>query len=135
MALSNAERQRRYREKLKEAARVPKTGGAAVSLPTAFARWLASAAAAEGEDDSVEDAVAGVMHEIIHAVTMSKSIDLLLDVPPDDPEMQPILAVFGGLEYIRAVEEWHKASFAWERSRKRDKGAAPEPPPLPEAVT
>lgn len=50
-----------------------------------------------------------------------------LGSPPPD-ELHPL---FGGGEYIQAVEKWGRERAQWARSRKQDKGSPPKPPSIP----
>src|SRR5690348_12238031 len=123
MALSNAERQRRWRDRLKAAAAPQPAGpGPGVAFPDTLARCFRNG----GYDDtrSAEQLVADTTQEIISVIRGNVG-------SINDLDLRPIVVALGGSEYLHAVEEWHKADLTWRRSRKRDKGPAPEAPPIP----
>jgi hypothetical protein len=49
--------------------------------------------------------------------------------PP--PALRPLLDVLGGPEYVRACLQWKHTTVEWSRSRKHDKGPAPQAPAVP----
>jgi hypothetical protein len=124
MALSNAERQKRYRERAAAALRngpaatpSPAVGRGVQTIPAALARFYA--AVFESED------IPYIPGDVAGAV--AKMWELLEIFTLDHPDVAPIIDALGGREYLEAALAWrHKP-----KSRKRDKGPAPVPPNLP----
>lgn len=120
MALSNAERQKRHRERQKARLR----NGAMKSLPQALAEvyseWIRGDMMDMDGGHTLESLVAENVSECFSSID---PISLLSDSPA-------VAAPFGGIEYVEAVQRWKENYRAWNRKRK-NKGDPPEPPPIP----
>jgi hypothetical protein len=137
MALTNAERQQRWREKLKAAAREGARSSApeetalrngstppvAMTLPAALALRYTALTDEERDGHSVAGLVADDVGKAVAC------LQVYSDFEPDDP----VVATLGGPAYVRDVIEWQRA--LGERQRKR-KNKRPElaAPPLPGAT-
>src|SRR4051794_20918312 len=108
MALSNAERQRRYRETRNALAKAAKAG-IGMTLPGALIP-LVEAIGEDSDYSSVEEIVAGAIFEISDSLYQSVGVELPNRL--DEASFQPTIAVLGGPDYLRAVEEWAKADVA-----------------------
>jgi urease gamma subunit len=122
MALTNAERQQRWREKMKAAAREgtrSSTPSVAMTLPAALA--LRYTALTDEERDG---------HSVARLVDVAKAVMCLeafhSDIEPDDP----VVATLGGPAYVRDVIEWQRALRERQHKRK-NKGPELVAPPLP----
>jgi hypothetical protein len=119
MALSNAERQKRYRKRAAAALRnAPAATPPAVerglkTIPAALARFYA----ADVESEDLASTVA------VDVAQMWEVLDIFI---LDDPDLAPIIDALGGREYLEAALVWRRKP----KSRKRDKGPAPVPPNL-----
>jgi hypothetical protein len=126
MALSNAERQKRHRQRLK----VRSASAAQVTIPAALRGVVVwSFEHDDGEHDAdgiVAEGIDGALRAI--ADSLGTTARALLD---DEAPSGPLIAAFGGADYVREAIEWCEAAGAWSRSRKRDKGPFPTPPRPP----
>jgi hypothetical protein len=126
MALSNAERQKRHRQRLKARSASP----AQITIPAA----LRSVVVWSFENDDggydpdgiVAEGIAGALRAI--ADSLGTTARELLD---DEAPSSPLIAAFGGADYVREALEWCETAAAWSSSRKRDKGPFPPPPAAP----
>lgn len=120
MALTNAERQKRHRDRQKEALR--NVGSEFRSLPVVLSEWAEQDEMGE-HADHVKDAetVANMIAGVVDALEIC-----YVDLVPAE-----LARLLGGAEYVQAVIEYAEAVNAWDRNRKKDKGDRPEPPPIP----
>jgi hypothetical protein len=126
MALSNAERQKRYRQRLK----AKSISAVQMTIPAAL-RSVVALSLEDGDvgydpDGIVAEATAGALRAI--AESLGTTARELFD---DDAPGAPLTAAFGGADYVREALEWREAADAWSSSRKRDKGPFPPPPAAP----
>ena len=126
MALTNAERQRRYRDRAREALRNYRhqSPGAQVHIPAILLRHVLPSDADAEDVLNVSEAIA----EHIHRFLCSSGIDRR-DL--DDPALAELLRVFGGEDYVAAVFDWHDARDRYDRSRSKNKGPEPTAPAIP----
>ncbi len=102
MALSNAERQRRYRQRAARALHASKAP-AAMAIPTALLAMLR-------RDHSVEDSIgqAAVATLVGYLLVTLGLNDANADAPPE----AAIIAALGGREYVSALLRWTRAKAA-----------------------
>jgi hypothetical protein len=128
MALSNAERQKRYRERAAAALRnapaatpaPPEAERGIQTIPAALARFYAASMPSED-----------IAHTVAQDVAQMWAA-LELTIYPEEilyphSELVPIIDALGGREYFEAALAWQRKP----KSRKRDKGPAPVPPNPP----
>ena len=127
MALSNAERQKRFREKLKVAARAHRAAPA-VSVPVALKQMFVADPewpAGSDMDEVIATTIDGMAERRSGNTGLRPSN--LVDFE-NFSEAAPVVTTFGGASYVTAVDTWMDAVRTWSKSRKRDKGSCPKPP-------
>ena len=127
MGLSNAERQKRYRERLKKKA---SSGEIGKTLPQAMLEDLQAnlkAAQAEGADIDLDMTPERQITEQMIDVVAAAQGFFMGGIEATHPRTVELL---GGAEYCRELEQWRLDKLAWDRKRK-NKGGPPPCPPIP----
>lgn len=126
MALSNAERQKRYRERAAAALRngraatppSPEAERGIQTIPAVLARFYAASVPSEDIAPMVAEDVANMWAALEITIRPEEILD---------PHYRELIDALGGREYLESALAWrHKP-----KSRKRDKGPAPVPPNPP----
>lgn len=142
MALTNAERQKRHRDRQKEALRNVE-GGVSLSLPAAYAKSLRHDSKRNSlatfrtmnismlDKEDREEQIAEYVAETVKAILMDMEFynKSKMGVIPNE-----VMSILGGSEYIEALLDWSEALSIWTRSRKKDKGPRPSPPAPPPPI-
>jgi hypothetical protein len=126
MALSNAERQKRHRQRLKARSASPVQMTIPAALRSVVVWSFENDDGGYDPDGIVAEGIAGALRAI--ADSLGPTARELLD---DEAPSSPLIAAFGGADYVREALEWCETAAAWSSSRKRDKGPFPPPPAAP----
>ncbi|WP_157879271.1 hypothetical protein [Pararhodospirillum photometricum] len=132
MALSNAERQKRHRERVKDALRNANAGPQGRSLPLIlvdYYRWLSEQLP---EDDELQCDLKGDIEDLV------RSVILRMINEPDNIlcgsyilEHPELVSLLGGADFVNALIKWDRERSLRPSKRGGKKSLAPEPPPLP----
>lgn len=143
MAMNNAERQRRFRERQKEKLRNAGNGPQRTLARMLYDRYVTSPEEYGIDDVSdIPSLVAGDICEIIGIDSVGVGMGVRsprLDgfTEAQDSDRDAIRACLGGAEYCEAVEryfkEMHETQLRNKGKRKDKREPMPEPPPIPEA--
>lgn len=142
MAMSNAERQRRFREKRKQALRNAGNEPQKTLARMLYDRYVTDPGSYGIEDvNDIPGVVAGDIGDIIGIDSLgvgmgvrSSRLDGFVEEP--DSDRDAIRDFLGGAEYCEAVEryfkEMHETQLRNKGKRKDKREPMPEPPPIPE---